>query len=391
MNQRPTTCPASGPGRWPDPGRPVGPERLVRHPGRGAADGQRGDPVRGVRGQPHADHAAEGDPAVGHRADAQLIEQPEHITAELGDRVRPAGAGEPPCPRSSYRSTRKCRAARNLPVPQFAGGAQRVAQHQHRRARRAVDPPRPPAGPAETRAGQTSKNTVSPSPCSRMSKRKPPAAPGLRGGDQRVPAVGVDAAAPGRPRWPRPRRRSRSGSRPGPAGRGRTPRRPGAALGAAVRAGQRAGPERHDAVAAAGVGRGPAEAAEAGRRGRRAPRGSSGWSNRPSGSACQVSTSASGTGCPRRPAPGRDHDRARRAVGHHVRAVRPRQPDGKERPYGLGRCETSAPPLLLASNGGLAGAAQHDVPAVASAQSGSVGSRSELAISRSRAFGPGSS
>ena len=40
------------------------------------------------------------------------------------------------------------------------------------------------------------------------------------------------------------------------------------------------------------------EAAEARVATAAAPRGSSGWSNRPSGSACQVSTSASGTGAP---------------------------------------------------------------------------------------------
>ena len=56
----------------------------------------------------------------------------------------------------------------------------------------------------------------------------------------------------------------------------------------------------------------------------------------PSGSACQVSISASGTGSPLPSRHAVDPERARRVLGDDVRAVRPRQPD---RRYGPTVCD----------------------------------------------------
>ena len=85
-----------------------------------------------------------------------------------------------------------------------------------------------------------------------------------RPGDQRVPADrDQPTAAPGRPRWPSPRPGSRSGSRPGPAVRARTPRHRGAAPRCRRPGRQRAGPQRDDLVPPVGIGGAAAEAAEA--------------------------------------------------------------------------------------------------------------------------------
>src|SRR5688500_9387611 len=99
---------------------------------------------------------------------------------------------------------------------------------------------------------------------------------------------------------------------------------------------------------------------------RTAPRGSSGWSNRPSGSACQVSTTASGTGTPApsytvpaiRNAPGVPSGTTYGPSGH----TRPNEKNGPTVCDGVVR--SSLIVVLLVQRRGVL-AAQHDVPPVA--------------------------
>ena len=145
------------------------------------------------------------------------------------------------------------------------------------------------------------------------------------------------------------------------AGRARTARRPGAAPAAPPSgAGHRPGLARDDLPApsaSSGSGR------SRGSRARRGPRGSSGWSKRPSGSACQVSTSASGTGSP---AP--SSTRPRTAIAPGVPGGTTNGPSSHGSPSeknGPTVCDGVVPrsPVVLVGRR-RARAAQHDVPAV---------------------------
>ena len=119
---------------------------------------------------------------------------------------------------------------RHRQAPAVPAGAQGVAEHQHRRA----------VGPVQPRGGQHHRVRRAGSDIEEhglLRVLQPDVEPeparlaaGLRGRDQRAPPLRVDR---GQHRVGRvgglPRRRSRSGSPPGPAARGRTPTRPGAA------------------------------------------------------------------------------------------------------------------------------------------------------------------
>ena len=233
VNQRPTTCSEIGPmpvaAHRPRPGPP----RAARAAGGPTCStAERRDPVRRVRGQPHADHAAE------RHAVVRRVSTPKPSSSASTPRrgrrcvYGPGGAGEPPWPGARTAAAGSARpSAGELRVPQIPGGAERVAEHQDRRAGAARSSSgRRPARPRATGLAQTSKKTVSRSPCRRMSNRN---RPGRRVRARRSGCPGGPGRrsrpAPGRPRWPPPRRGSRSWSRPGRAGRGRTRRRPGAA------------------------------------------------------------------------------------------------------------------------------------------------------------------
>ena len=343
----------------------------------GQARARRSGPAHG--GQPHADHAAQRDAAVQRALDAAGVEQRQHVPAQVVDGVGAGRGGRlargAPWPRCSYRSSRKCRAStgtdrsqqsRLVPreLPSTSTGAPCGPQLQpHREA-------------GQASPGQTSKKTVSCGPCSRMSNRNPPGRPPAPASRSACPAgPGRPWPAPGRPRWPPPRRRSRSGSPPGPAARGRTPTRPGAAP-RCRRSGAGNGPGRSVTMRyrpSASVAQRPKPRKPAGHA---PPRGSSGWAKLPSGSACQVSTSASGTGSPGPVQhPAADRDRARRGRVDHVRAVRPRQPDGQERADGLRRGQAgrltvrSAPPARTRSPRGRAARCPTGSPAPIPARS----------------------
>src|SRR5918999_6570893 len=92
------------------------------------------------------------------------------------------------------------------------------------------------------------------------------------------------------------------------------------------------------------------------------PRGSSGWSKRPSGSACQVSITPSGTGAP---APSRTTPEIRIAAG--VPSGTTRCPSVQVSPMdrnGPTVCEGVSRSLMGLLERGLLAAAKHDVPAV---------------------------
>src|ERR671923_2301417 len=92
------------------------------------------------------------------------------------------------------------------------------------------------------------------------------------------------------------------------------------------------------------------------------PRGSSGWSKRPSGSACQVSITPSGTGAP---APSSSTPEMRIAPG--VPSGTTRWPSFQVSPMdrnGPTVCDGVSRSLMGLLEGGLLAAAQHDVPPV---------------------------
>ena len=69
---------------------PVPPRAEVGEAGRRAAQRQRADPLRRLGGQPHSDHAAEGQPAPRHPVGAEPVEQRPRVRAEIR---HPVGAG----------------------------------------------------------------------------------------------------------------------------------------------------------------------------------------------------------------------------------------------------------------------------------------------------------
>ena len=313
--------------RRPHGRRPPQPE-AGRQAGGRAAQAERVDPLGRVGGQPHPDHAAE------RHAGVRRVARP---------RSRRAGAARPrPGRRGVYGPGGRGRAAVPAAARSGAAGTARPAP-------RAGVPERPgrcrascpststgwrragPSRAAASRTGQSSGSDieedglvlalqadVEPEPpgavggaAIRVSRR---AGVGERG-QHRVGGVGLRLVG-----------ESRSGSRPGRAGRGRTRTRPGAAPRSARPGWAAAGPERDDAVPAV-------------RRRWRSGR-SRGTLARCRGAARVVGVveAAVRVGLPRldqrvrdraRPPPSStpagDRDRARGALGHHVRAVRPGQ------------------------------------------------------------------
>ncbi len=88
--------------------------------------------------QPHADHAAERDPAVGRPLDASVSSSASTPAPRPATVYGPAGAAEPPWPGSSIpqQPEAACQSP-DLRGPRLRAGAKRVTQHQDRRARRA--------------------------------------------------------------------------------------------------------------------------------------------------------------------------------------------------------------------------------------------------------------
>ena len=130
-----------------DQGGPVVPRLRARQRGQGgAADREGGDPLRGVRRQPDAGHPAQRDARVGEPVDAVGVGEREHVAAEVGDRVRAGrggrlGAGCAVAACLVPQHPEMARQHGQLVRPDVAVGADRVAEHQHRRvggARRAT-------------------------------------------------------------------------------------------------------------------------------------------------------------------------------------------------------------------------------------------------------------
>ena len=301
MNQRATT----GPEMKPDaclahPPGPVMPARGGRQV-RGRADqAKRRDATGCAARQPHADHPAERDTAVTGSLDAQGIQQREDAGAQVAAiEYGPGHAAAPPCPgsskrrhsRKSRRRSGNCRSHTAVLVPSELPSTSTGAS----------------CGPSNSAATGTGHGVLSDieeavdiEEHSLVIALQADIEPEidfsalLRRGDQRPPPHrryrGEHRVLP---RSRLPRRAGRSWSLPGRAGRGQRRTRLGAEPQPAAGGRERAGPQRDDPVLSLSVGRAPAEPAERrhGWRGRAAR--VVGVIEPNSGSACQVSTSAS--------------------------------------------------------------------------------------------------
>ena len=125
--------------------RPLQPPLGRAQVGRRAAQHQRGDALGGVDAQPHADHAAERQAAVGDPLDLQPVEQGQHVA----DRGRPGSTGR--AARASRRG-RGGRSARRGSGGTAPGPAEPTSRRRSRWSCRARPPARRPARPPGSRA-----------------------------------------------------------------------------------------------------------------------------------------------------------------------------------------------------------------------------------------------
>ena len=129
----------------PDRGRPLGPRRRLREVRGGAAHREGVDPAGGVRRQPHADHPAERDAAVRGVLDAEVVEHPQHVRAQIGEGVRAGRRGRAAVPAMLVtQQPEVLTQPGQLRLPQLPGGTQRVAEDQHRCLPRPVQRGRQP-------------------------------------------------------------------------------------------------------------------------------------------------------------------------------------------------------------------------------------------------------
>ena len=98
--------------------------------GRRAAEREPRDPVRCVRGQPHADHAAEREPRVGGAGHLKRSMRREHAAAELFYGVRSRGRGAAVAGPVEPQQAEVPGQGAGLRVPHGPGGAERVAEDQ---------------------------------------------------------------------------------------------------------------------------------------------------------------------------------------------------------------------------------------------------------------------